>query len=205
MFLDLAYDLSRVKFSPDLVIDCGAYEGYFTLLAKSNYRDAKCVAYEPDRANYAALLENLALNGIRDVDVHHAAVSTFEGTCGFVGSGFGGRLAPGHAHEGAVSVDVVDIRRLIENHRARRLLLKIDVEGEEEVILPGILERLPATCAIFFEWHQRESDYVNMEEALKRAGFSVVRLRTRIPDDDDIAFIDALAQRCATSIDCRHS
>ena len=198
IFLTSAYDLSLVKFAPDVVIDCGAYEGYFTLLAKAHFETVRCIAFEPNRDNYHKLLLNFKLNNIEDVDARNEAVSVCRGKRAFSGSGFGGHLTCDETRAESGSVTVSDLRDFVEG--SQRLLVKIDIEGEEKVVLPAALDTLPATCAIFFEWHHGEDDYLRMEESLKRAGFSTLRLRTWVPGDDGIVFIDAFAQRCENRV-----
>jgi FkbM family methyltransferase len=193
IFLGNAYDLSLVEFSPDMVIDCGAYEGYFTLLAKAHFKDIRCIAFEPSRDNYRALLSNFKLNEIGDVDARNEAVSVWRGESAFSGCGFGGHLSCDETHALSGSVTVSDLRDFVEG--AQRLLLKVDIEGEEKVVLPATLDILPETCAIFFEWHHGEDDYLRMEETLKTAGFSTMRLRTWVPGDNGVVFVDAFAQR----------
>jgi FkbM family methyltransferase len=198
IFLTCAYDLSLVEFAPDVVIDCGAYEGYFTLLAKAHFKEARCIAFEPNRENYRKLLSNLKLNKIEDVDARNEAVSVCRGERAFSGSGFGGHLSSDETRAESDLVTVSELRDFIEG--SQRLLLKVDIEGEEKIVLPAVLDTLPATCAIFFEWHHGEDDYLRMEESLKRAGFSTMRLRTWVPGDDGIVFLDAFAQRCENHV-----
>ena len=197
IFLSDAYDLSLLDFYPDIVIDCGAYEGYFTLLAKAHFKDIRCIAFEPSKDNYRALISNLKLNKLRDVDARNEAVSAWRGESAFSGAGFGGHLSCDETRAEGGLVTVSDLRDVVES--SQRLLLKIDIEGEEKVVLPATLDMLPATCAIFFEWHHGEDDYLRMQEGLKNAGFSTVRLRTWIPGDDGVVFVDAFAQRCENS------
>jgi FkbM family methyltransferase len=194
IFLSQTYDLSLVDFSPDVIIDCGAYEGYFTLLARAHFKDVFCISFEPNRDNYRALLANCRVNKIKNVDARNEAVSVYQGESAFCGSGFGGHLICGETPTEGGSVKVSDLRDFVEG--SQRLLLKIDIEGEEKLVLPAILDMLPTTCAIFFEWHHPEDEYLRIEESLQRAGFSMMRLRTRTPGDDGVVFVDALAQRC---------
>src|SRR3712207_5715584 len=50
----------------DVVYDVGANVGAFSFVAAHCAPDVRCVAFEPGGANYAALSENIALNGLGD-------------------------------------------------------------------------------------------------------------------------------------------
>ncbi|MCJ7442961.1 MAG: FkbM family methyltransferase [Methanotrichaceae archaeon] len=52
----------------DVVIDCGANVGGFALYAAKSVDDSgRVIAFEPDTKNYNKLLENIALNNLRNV------------------------------------------------------------------------------------------------------------------------------------------
>ena len=70
------------------------------------------------------------------------------------------------------------------------LLLKLDVEGEEAKIMPDLVPLLPPTCAVFFESHNGEDGFRDMERHLTAAGFAVQRNRTH-----DELYVDAFALR----------
>ena len=90
---------------------------------------------------------------------------------------------------------VVDLRRVMAGLNATRLLLKIDVEGEEQVILPEIIGGLPRTCAIFFEWHHGADSFQRIAATLESSGFSVAERRRVVRPESGEMFIDAFAQR----------
>ena len=52
-----------------------------------------------------------------------------------------------------IPVALINLKEWIVKHNPTKLLLKIDIEGEEESVIPHILPVLPNTCAIFFETH----------------------------------------------------
>jgi FkbM family methyltransferase len=194
VFISRAYDLSQLRFEPTLVIDGGAYEGYFTLLAKGRFPNAKYLVFEPQPENYAALLTNLSLNSL-NIDARKTALSTLAGELPFSGTSMGGRLGYDTGAKEIIQVQVTDICEVIGECNASSLLLKLDVEGEEASILPALIPILPTKCAIFFEWHHGEQRFCETEKLLRHAGFDVVRCRTWQPNNHGIAFVDAFAQR----------
>jgi FkbM family methyltransferase len=188
-----AYDLDLLAFTPDAVIDCGAFEGYFSLLARARYGEVPIIAFEPNAENFAGLVANIGGNGL-SIDARASAVSVRDGVAQFSGDGCGGRITAGGDGQSA-AVPLVDLRRVIAELGPSRLLMKIDVEGEEQVILPQILGALPRTCALFFEWHHGADLFDRAVALLERAGFSVEERRRVVQPDSGETFIDAFAQR----------
>jgi FkbM family methyltransferase len=194
VFIGRSYDLDHLNFRPDAVIDCGAFEGYFSLQAMARFKSATLVAFEPNVENYAGLMANAERNGLT-IDARREAVSTRDGRELFRGAGCGGRLIHGSAHAPAERVTVTDLRRIITQLAPQRLLIKLDVEGEEDTLLPAIIPILPRECALFFEWHHGESGFQDAQQLLKDVGFVVERTRTRVPCHDGMEFVDAFAHR----------
>ncbi len=187
-------DFILVGFAPQYVIDCGAHIGIFTLLARRQYPEARLTAFEPNPTNHLALHENLRRNGVDGVTVVPAAVSVSSGRLGFQFSAFqseGGRLAADDAVRQDAStvtmVEVVDLPEFVRNLGATSLLLKLDVEGEEERLMPELLPVLPPQCAIFFETHRGQESWEAIDDQLRGAGFTVDLLRERGPFRDGVA------------------
>lgn len=194
VFIDGSYDLDQLRFCPDTVIDCGAFEGYFSLQAMARFRAATVVAFEPNVENFTGLMANAARNCLT-IDARREAVSTRDGRQSFRGGGCGGRLVDEMNDSLSVRVTVTDLRRVITQSASQRLLLKLDVEGEESTLLPAIIPILPLQCALFFEWHHGESGFQSAQQLLSDASFVVERKRSRVPCSDGIEFVDAFAHR----------
>src|ERR1700719_3886864 len=82
VLLERIYDLGALPFKPDIVLDCGAHIGLFTLLAAANFPDAEFIAFEPDPRNAEWLRKQVAGNAL-SVDVVEAAVSVEDGSALF--------------------------------------------------------------------------------------------------------------------------
>lgn len=191
VFIDGVYDLGKVAFAPDAIVDCGAYHGYFSLLAAAMFPGVRVTAFEPNAANVAALKRNIAENGLA-VDVRPSAVSSRDGTAMFAGGGCGGHLSDDTGD--GVTVPLTNVCRVISELRSDALLLKLDVEGEEQQLLPALISALPRRCAIFFEWHHGQAGYHSIAGLLASQGFTTNITRENRVDDRTI-YIDALAQR----------
>jgi len=185
VFLKGSYDLTKVKFQPSVIIDCGAHIGLFSLLARSDFPNADLVIYEPNRGNASFIHNQIARNGL-DAAFHQSAVSTASGELDFVAvNSHGGRLE-GHETDGVSAdrspiykVKVIDFCAELARLRPASLLLKMDVEGEERSLLPAILPCLPVQTAIFFETHSGQLGWREAERLLLASGFQVEKINDR--------------------------
>jgi FkbM family methyltransferase len=191
IFVKRIYNLSAVPFQPTAVVDCGGFEGYFTLLACAHFPETQLMVFEPNPANFMAMCSNFARNGV-EVSARAQAVSNNSGRMQFSGDGFHGRLSHDKQTGDLAQVEVANLREVIIGLSPSSLLLKLDVEGEEDKILPGIVEVLPHTCAFFFEWHHGLATFKTVERMLREAGFTVTQCRIHGETDK---FVDAFALR----------
>jgi FkbM family methyltransferase len=190
LFIRGVYDLTVLPFEPDTVVDCGGFEGYFTLLARARFTTARFVVFEPNPANYTVMCSNFERNSV-DIDTRRQAVSNRAGEMSFSGVGLGGSLVSEVGEAACVRVQVANICEVVTLLSPRRLLLKLDVEGEEDRILPDLVPLLPPTCAVFFESHHGNEGYKQLKDLFCRSGFVVQAGSIR-----NDTFIDAVALRC---------
>lgn len=128
----------------DLVVNVGANVGYYALPARQAGR--RVIAFEPDPANYAVLVRNLAANGWEDVEAYPLALTDRSGLIRLYGWGTGASLVPGWAGSRldrfrlapAITLD----RLLAGEVRGQRVLFIIDVEGAEYELLRGAQRQL---------------------------------------------------------------
>lgn len=128
---------SRVVEPGGTVLDIGAHAGFYTLLLSRLVGPAgRVFAFEPLPANLRHLREHLRRNAIVNVTVSPTAVGETPGTAHF---------APGpNSYTGALSASgplTVSVVSLDDLHAAGVLpepdLIKIDVEGAEDLVLLG--------------------------------------------------------------------
>jgi FkbM family methyltransferase len=134
----------------DTFVDVGANWGYFTLLAAHLVGPAgRVVAMEPDPRLYAMLRANVQANGLRHVAAIEAAAADAEGTLRLAGHDPDGgnwgvsTVIGGDGHEdGGAERFTVQARTvdgvLDEQGTERVELLKMDIEGAEELALRGM-------------------------------------------------------------------
>lgn len=141
----------------DSVADVGAYIGLYTVaFAHMVGPSGKVYAFEPNATNCESLKQHLALNQVKDrVELIRAAVGDAEGTVAFDGS----TGIQGHVSTTVTSqTEEVPCLKLDTFFEGRAIdVLKIDVEGYEELVLRGAQELLMSPKrkprAIFIEVH----------------------------------------------------
>jgi FkbM family methyltransferase len=180
LFLNSGYDLNLVRFQPTDVIDCGGQIGMFSLLASRHYPDARFRIYEPNPANFDRILRNKTTNGLSWQCIA-GAVAAEDGEADL-------NIVNSHASSvseylgpvvQSVHVKTYGLAKAIQALAPKRLLLKLDVEGEEKRIWAGLIPVLPQTSAIFFETHHGLEGWSLAESLLKKNGFTVGRRNER--------------------------
>lgn len=152
--------LERTDLQHQVVYDIGAFHGLLTLFFAR--RAQHVVAYEPVQRNRARLLDNIALNGLRNVTVRDLAL----GATALDGEIWAEALMSGYSKLELSTVSATDnavrekvsITTLDEDIREHRLpaptFLKVDVEGYELQVLHGAKSTLnSARPDLFLEMH----------------------------------------------------
>lgn len=153
-----------LNFSGMTVYDVGAFQGLLALLFASRAKAVIC--FEPNTQNHKRLIENLTLNGIRNVAVRKAGVGSRRETRRMVGSALmpggasvDGKTAAGLLRSGVATVaEDISIVTLDEEIPEAGLpppdFIKIDIEGWEIEALRGARNTLELyKPALFLEMH----------------------------------------------------
>jgi FkbM family methyltransferase len=158
------------------ILDCGANVGLASLFFRRRYPEARITAFEADPALFAMLNANLQANGAGSVETRHAAVWTSAGAltfhCEGSDSGMIGSL-PGAVDGRATGVPSVRLRDLLDE--APVDLLKLDIEGAEDLVLADcepVLHRVKALVMDLHEFDPALRQAPRVLELLARAGFS---------------------------------
>jgi len=188
VLIDRAYDLSIMPFRPDLIADCGAHIGLFTLIAGLRYSSAELIAFEPNAYNFRIAQKQLARFRAR-LRLVEAAVSSENGEAWFYSEESNSGYLTNKPGERQQRVRLVNLRDEAPRWAGRRLLLKMDIEGKEREVLPHVIDHLPSQCAIFVEVHGGQEVWDEISNITARAGFQITITRKRTP------FIDGFALR----------
>lgn len=137
----LALDtFARLAPGADLIMDIGAYTGIFTLIGALCSPQAEVRAYEIVPANYLAAWRNLVANDLVQprIDLQLRGVGRADTTV-TVPTGEGGSALPDFYSldlelKSGVNVPVISLDSLVGDRVPKQVLIKIDVEGNEDDI-----------------------------------------------------------------------
>ncbi|MGB8898567.1 MAG: FkbM family methyltransferase [Methylocella sp.] len=172
--------LRKIDF-PFILFDIGANQGLYSLLAARNRKCIAVFAFEPVEKTYSILLDNIKKNGFsKIINPVEAAVSSE--------SGFA-TINVKQGHSGVSSLTVVvdvnnqnteviklmdrrDMERLVDQDA--RIVVKIDVEGHEEVVIKEISECsfFDRVESIFYEIDESWSESSVIEFQLRQKGIT---------------------------------
>lgn len=161
---------------PDLIFDIGASCGISTHILSAQLPSAKIIAYEPRLDAFVRLQRRMKkLPGSHEC--HQAAVGTRAQKVELKDKGVGTSRA--NPNEGSFSVRMVTLDKKEIFNMEAKLVLKIDIEGEEKSILPKIAPHLPKRSVILLETHQSLDEVRNYAGSSLQAGFKWNLLRYR--------------------------
>ena len=122
------YDLSLLKFTPDVSIDCGTYRGYFSFLIHEQFKNCKIVCIEPHPENYKSLMKSVSENSIENVVAFNNALSTKQGSIEL--ELWGSNMSKNDANQNSpnlVSVATIDLFEILKSMKqSEKLMLKME-------------------------------------------------------------------------------
>jgi FkbM family methyltransferase len=125
-----------------VVVDIGAYIGYYTLLAADRVgQEGKVFAFEPCPYSYSLLVKNINVNGYNNVIPVQKAIVDRPGIADlFLDSeNFGGHsLASTHNKKKSITVETTSLNEFFKNKEYLIDVIKMDVEGAEMAVLKGM-------------------------------------------------------------------
>ncbi|MEP3478669.1 MAG: FkbM family methyltransferase [Fuerstiella sp.] len=175
--------------SADVIADIGTNLGWFTCLAANANPKAQVFGFELDRANYELCKRNVSINQLTNVVLRHAAVSNAPGKMAYGKTDDSNASAMHRLGNQTGNLFEVQAITLDEYFRGREYpsLLKIDVEGAEQLVLEGMPKILQADTVrtIFIEIHplwlrNLGGSVPAVMNILSAAGFDVFSLGHRV-------------------------
>lgn len=121
------------------ILDIGAYNGLFGIIAAKLNPDAQVFIFEPDETNFRHMSKNVELNKLANVIPLKIALSDSDGEVIFGGhdGGTGPKIG-----KGTQKVQTMSIDSLLKKYSISPDLMKIDVEGAETMVFQGAKEFL---------------------------------------------------------------
>jgi FkbM family methyltransferase len=156
IFIQASYNFSTDTDQP-VIIDCGSNIGMSILFFKKLFPKAQITGFEPDPATYRKLQINIEQNNLRDVIVQNCALNNNDGEIEFYHN-------PDEKGSLVMSVEkercsgekiVVPARQLSTFITGPVDLLKMDIEGAENTVLPELAAsgKLALVKKIHLEYH----------------------------------------------------
>jgi FkbM family methyltransferase len=120
-------------------LDCGAYIGDSAIVFEKFFNPRKIYAFEPDKENYASLLETVKLNNLKKVIPIKMGVGAFENTANFL---LHHSLSRVTNNDSDIKIEVTTIDKYVSERNLDVGLIKMDVEGFELDALKGAVETI---------------------------------------------------------------
>ncbi len=164
-------------------VDVGANIGSYTLwAARQAGPHGRVLAYEAEQNNFAALVENIALNGFRQIDAFQVGVSGKRETLRLrmsAGNSGGHSFALGIAGPSSVEVEVKcePLADLVA-HAGRINFMKLDIEGFEQRVLSQFFDDVPADSPLrprFILTEMLHWSVMDLSDTIRRAGYRLIK------------------------------
>lgn len=176
----------------DIVLECGANIGYYTLLlSKIVGLKGKVIALEPNPEVFSILQLNLELNGIKNVETHQIAIGGKDGV-GRMYLKKASNLSSMLENEGESATDsiVVPVIRLETLYKKLGIsscnMIRMDIEGYEADFLKGNFEFLMKLHPrIVLEYHIQKIGISKAETLLFDMEKNGYWIKLAIPRDED--------------------
>ena len=164
-------------------VDIGANIGSYALWAARQVGPGgRVLAYEAEQNNFAALVENIALNGYRQIDAFQVGVSDKAETLKLRmsdGNTGGHSFALGAERPSPVEVEVKcePLERLVAD-AGHIDFMKLDIEGFEQRVLTQFFDDVPAGSPLrprFVLTEMLHGDVVELSNTIRSAGYGLVK------------------------------
>lgn len=128
------------------MIDVGANIGVYTIVGSTLVGEhGRVISIEPATQAYADLIENVQLNGFQNIIPLNLAIADFDGEAKLRVCADTSRNALGSdaADSDYEKVKVARLDQLVQDHQVSQVdLIKLDIEGAEELALRGAMDLL---------------------------------------------------------------
>jgi FkbM family methyltransferase len=162
-----------VGFAPDLVVDGGGNTGLFTLLASAAFPSATIIVCEPVPQNLTQIEKHLRINHV-DAEVMPVCIGGTEGKIQFyVREANQGSFDPGLPYSSRIDVNVVTMASLLRGRNAKRILIKLDIEGMEVEVLGSFVPGEVRPVLVVGEVHNARVNAGLLRQIFEKHGWTV--------------------------------
>lgn len=180
---------SKFQFNPgDIVLDCGANEGIFSILMAKLFPKITIVALEPVPRTFYQMIRNIGLNGVTNINPINLGVGAKNDTISMVVSNeySGGSTAcmtPNPDTTYIEKVGVVTLDSILQSYCLSHpiKLLKMDIEGMEYETLYN-----------FNQWDKIENfvGELHINWKLQRLGYDIQKLADHIAERTNLIYYE---------------
>jgi FkbM family methyltransferase len=163
----------------DIVIDCGAYQGSFSILASQLVgENGLVISFEPNPANYKKLLINLKQNNISNVVTINKGLWSKKTLLNFKKGDKGSSLIfEGNVTDSIITVPVVSLDQELSDLGVTKVnFIKADVEGSEIELIRGskktLLNNHVNLAIASYHILDGKKTYMQLEKALNKLGYT---------------------------------
>lgn len=163
----------EIGFSPDLIIDGGGNTGMFTLISSAAFPSAKIVTCEPVPRNLQQIEKHLRMNHVA-ADVVPVCIGGSERKIHFyVREANQGSFDPELPYTSRIDVDVVTLASLVGRRDAKRILIKLDIEGMEIEALESFVPVEHRAVLVVGEVHSARINVGLLQRIFDRNGWTI--------------------------------
>lgn len=169
----------------DIVVDCGANIGYFSLfMAELVGKNGKVIAFEPDPSNFKLLKHNIKVNNYENIIPMPFAVSDKLGSTNLKLESTVAHYLTEEKTKDSIQVDAITLDSYFENYQKKIRLVKMDVEGYESEIINGMRNMIKNNdlrlVVEFSNSTQIRTNHkpVKLLELIDELGFEILNLQT---------------------------
>lgn len=148
----------------DVFFDIGANIGVYSLYCAALYPNSQILAFEPHNGNFNRLMDNIRLNGFKNIDPYNKIISDKHEKCDFTGQehevgASGGQMV-------AASDSCTDYSRSVDDlvffsfNVPVPYHIKIDIDGQELKVIRGMEKTLPLLSSVLVEVRPESKDEI---------------------------------------------
>lgn len=168
------YNLNKLEWQPDVIIDGGGNSGLFTLLASAKWAQSTIFCFEPLPENVEHIKKHIEANKLSNpIKVISEAIgNSTRKTKFYIREANQGSTNNNIDYTEEIEVNVFHLRKLYEEYKLNKVFIKLDIEGAEFEILEDFFKTGPyQNLIIVLEVHGNKKQQEHLLNKAIDAGF----------------------------------